>query len=194
MTVFEVLNAQVYWLEIKVPQTFVDVLDANHPVEVSLLGGGVTRQATILNVFPQVDAADRQVRLLIGIEDPLLMLGGQSNLPVIRYNEYVKVKIFAKSFTGAAMVKSDALNLDGSIWVVDVKQQLQQRKVNVLYSGRAFSWVSIASQPQDQALLSQIDSPRVGMSVRLLSGSEDKTVPATEVDASNVAELEVSGQ
>ena len=194
MTVFEVLNAQAYWLEVKVPQTFVDVLDANHPVEVSLLGGGVTRQATILNVFPQVDAADRQVRLLIGIEDPLLMLGGQSNLPVIRYNEYVKVKIFAKSFTGAAMVKSDALNLDGFIWVVDAKQQLQQRKVNVLYSGRAFSWVSIASQPQDQALLSQIDSPKVGMSVRLLSGSEDKTVPTTEVDASNVAELEVSGQ
>lgn len=194
MTVFEVLDAQAYWLEVKVPQTFVDVLDDSHPAEISLIGSGVARPAKILNVFPQVDASDRQVRLLIGIDDPLLLDGQQSGLPVVRYNEYVKVKMFAQSFSGAAIVKSDALNSEDSIWVVDAKHQLQQRKVNVLYSGREFSWVRIAAQQDDQVLLSKLDAPKIGMNVRLPNDQVDKSLPVAEADAENVAELEVSGQ
>jgi RND family efflux transporter MFP subunit len=164
-TVFEVLNAEQYWLEVKVPQSFIDVLDTSYPVQLEKLNSNLSRQANILNILPQVDAKDRQARVLISLDNPLAL--DEPNSVAIRYNDYVQVSLFGKAFGDVIKIETDTLNGSNKVWVVDENMQLQYRDVTVLYSGRKFSWVNITSKAGDKILISSIDSPAVGQTIRL---------------------------
>lgn len=187
--VFEILDTQQYWLEVKVPQSFIAILDKDHPAEISLLTGKKKRKGTILNILPQVNATDRQARILISIEDPLLINATESKdesqatdaLP-IRYNDYVQVTLFGKNFENSQIVDTDSLDASGTLWVVDKFSKLQSRSVTVLYSGRERSWVNIQSESGDQLLMSSLDSPKSGELVRLAPGPivSDSVVNAIE--------------
>lgn len=187
--VFEILDTQQYWLEVKVPQSFIAILDKDHPAEISLLTGKEKRKGTILNILPQVNATDRQARILISIEDPLLINATESKdesqaadtLP-IRYNDYVQVTLFGKNFENSQIVDTDSLDASGTLWVVDKFNKLQSRTVTVLYSGRERSWVNIQSESGDQLLMSSLDAPKSGELVRLVSGPivSDSIVNAIE--------------
>lgn len=198
-TVFQVLDANAYWLEVKVPQNFLQVFDQEQPAQLTLLGNKQTRAAQVLTILPQVDAADRQARILISIEDPLLLNETTNGTVAIRYNDYVQVTLFGEKFDGASLIKADSLNKSGNIWVVDSSMQLQNRQVEVLYSGREYSWVNIAGKAGDQILVSQLDNPKIGMALRLSSSKEiqesiKKAKPSIKDIAgmrdANVAELE----
>jgi multidrug efflux system membrane fusion protein len=193
-TVFEVLNAQQYWLEVKVPQAFIDVLDINYPVKLKKLGNPQSRNAKILTILPQVDALDRQARILISVDNPLALK--DESLPLmnsidlalkhkstsIRYNDFVQVTLFGQFFANVSKIETDTLNNSGKIWVVDVNMQLQHRSLAVLYSGRKYSWVKIASQIGDQVLTSSIDSPYIGQMVRLQLNTKSKNSSNNTVD------------
>lgn len=182
--VFEILSADQYWVEIKVPQDFIAVLDQKHTAKVSTLNGLREREATILNVLPQLGVNDRQARILLSIENPLALDRNQKErdgvayageqleqsnkkLNPIRYNEYVNVTLYGQLFKDISLIKTDALNDDQTIWVVDDKSQLQQRDVTVMYSGREQSWVKIQTQPNDKVLLSRVVSEKSGQQVRV---------------------------
>lgn len=163
-TAFTLIKSDEFWLEVKIPQSFVQVLDQSHPVVLNKAGSNKTRQAQILSVLPQVDANDRQIRVLVAIENPLQPMDQQ---PIIRYNDYVSVTLFARKFENALRVSTDQLAGGNQIWVVDQNLTLQQRAVNVLYSGRENSWVEIDLENGDQLLLTGLASVRNGMNVRL---------------------------
>jgi multidrug efflux pump subunit AcrA (membrane-fusion protein) len=190
--VFEVLDADEYWLEVKVPQSFLQVLDLDQPSELAVAGVNSVRLANILTVLPQVDATDRQARILISIKDPLLITSealvrseANAGLPVIRYNDYVNVTLSGKRFNGASLIKTDSLNETGGIWVVDASFQLQNRAVSVLYAGREYSWVNISSYKGDEILLSRIDSPKAGMKLRVSIDGDSEKKELNQDDAKN---------
>lgn len=185
--VFEILDTRQYWLEVKVPQSFIAILDVDYPVQLSLLGSDETRAAKILSILPQVSALDRQARVLISIEDPLSLQ--QSSQP-IRYNDYVEVTLFGQELKGVSLVDTDALLKSGLLWVVDKQSKLQARKVEVLYSGRKKSWVKVAMEADDQVLLSSLDSPVSGMKVRLKESIVSKQVPDKTTAQSEVSVTE----
>lgn len=162
--IFDVLSSEQYWLEVKVPQSFINILDSEFAVEIKALNGDEKREGKILSVLPQVDAVDRQARVLISIENPAEQT--ESTAP-IRYNQFVQVTLFAKSFSQAIKVKSDSLETDGNIWVVDKNETLQRRAVEILYAGREFSWVNIALQDGDMQLTSGAALLKQGHKVRL---------------------------
>jgi RND family efflux transporter MFP subunit len=185
--VFEVLDASAYWLEVKVPQSFLQILDLEQYAKLTVNGVDQTRDAKILTVLPQVDATDRQARILISIEDPLLITQAshegtdiKTDLPAIRYNDYVHVTLSGKGFKHASMIKTDSLNASGNVWVVDDKLVLQNRTVEVLYAGREFSWVNISTKLGDQILLSRIDAPKAGMVLRVLNNASEMEKPNNE--------------
>jgi RND family efflux transporter MFP subunit len=202
--VFEVLNAEQYWLELKVPQEFIDVLDKDYPVKVARLNQSKSRQASILTILPQVDATDRQARILIRIDNPLGLNDVNSDTsditsnqkPLsIRYNEFVQVTLFGMSFGDVLKIETDTLNGTNKVWVVDGSMQLQQRSVTVLYSGREFSWVNIQTLAKDQMLLSSLDSPKAGLIVRLATDAQvNEKVVEAEIDVDVESDVKADGE
>ena len=162
--IFEVVNSDAYWLEVKVPQAFISIMDTTKKVTINKLGSTNTREGSILSILPQVDETDRQVRVLISIEDPLAL---NSDATAIRYNDYVQVTISGKLLESVVQLKTDDLNGQNEIWVVDRDLILQKRSVSVIYSGRMNTWAKVDKKLGDQLLSSPLALARIGMSVRV---------------------------
>jgi RND family efflux transporter MFP subunit len=162
--IFEIVNSDAYWLEVKVPQDFVTLMDQHKKVTINKLGSTETREGKILSILPQVDETDRQVRVLISIEDPLAL---NSDVSAIRYNDYVQVTLFGQQLENVVQLKTDELNGQQDIWVVDKNLTLQKRVVNVIYSGRMMTWANVDKKIGDQLLSSPLALSKVGMPIRI---------------------------
>lgn len=182
---FELVKSEAFWLEVKVPAEFAEILDVNQAVKIQKLkelnGNGkhveTSREAKVISVLPMVDANDRQVRVLISIEQPLSNEGGYA---IIRYNDYVKATLFGQEFNNALRVNTDQLNGHNHIWVVDEKRKLQKRAVDVLFKGRQYSWVKVDTQVGDELLVSNLSSMKEGMAVRLPQEDKKTSVASEE--------------
>lgn len=165
--VFEVVDSSEFWLQVKVPQSFVSILDEDHAVTLSKPGqwGDNTRQGKIKQVLPAVDELDRQVRVLIAIDGPL---HENNKLTPVRFNDYVSVTLFGRTLGNVYELPTDAINGDGQLWVVDKNDQLQLRKISVVYKGRRQIWANVDAQPGDQKLVSSLQIAAVNMPVRVL--------------------------
>ncbi len=190
--IFEMVNSDAYWLEVKVPQSFISILDRKHPVTLNKLGSQETRFGKILSILPQVDGSDRQVRVLISIEDPLALLLNQdsnqgSARSAIRYNDYVQATLYGRTLENVVLLSSDDLNGSEQVWVVDKKLKLQKRAVTVVYGGRITTWANVEIQDGDQLLNSRLAISSVGMTVRL---KNEKIIDPSVLAPSILAEQE----
>lgn len=165
---FELVNTEQFWIEVKIPLVFLNWLDKSAPVMLSQSGwAGKTREARILNVLPAVDSADRQVKLILALDDPLGL--NNSELPAVLLNGFVECELPGKVIDNAYRLESRFIDDDNQTWVVN-NGELQRRQLNVLYHGREHSWVAregvTGFVTGDQLLLSRLDAPVVGAAVR----------------------------
>lgn len=159
---FEVVRTDHFWIEVKVPRSFLPLLDTSAAATVMPAGADQQsqREATILHVLPGVSDSDRQAVVMLQIDNPL---GGA--LPVLA-GDYVSVTLPGRVFEQAVVIDSRYLQDDGSVWVVHQKQ-LQLRRPQVLFRGREQVWLGQGFSPEDQLLTSRIDAAVAGMAVRL---------------------------
>lgn len=164
--VFELVDSSEFWLQVKVPQSFVSVLDNDHVVEIKKpqQWGDQSRQGVIKHILPAVDSADRQIRVLIAIAEPLAdaYQGTQ-----VRYNDYVDVVLYGRKFTHVYQLTNDAINENNQMWVVDDNNTVQLRNVKVVHKGRYHVWANVDTQPGDQALKTRLQIATPGMAVRI---------------------------
>ena len=163
--VFELVDSAEFWLQVKVPQSFVTVLDKNYEVQLKMpqQWGDQFRQGVIKHILPAVDSADRQVRVLIAIKEPLADAYKDTQ---IRYNDYVDVVLFGREFAEVYELSSDAINEDGQIWVVDDNNTLQLRRADIVYKGRQHIWAHVDKAPGDQFLQTRLQIATPNMAVR----------------------------
>jgi RND family efflux transporter MFP subunit len=163
--VFELVDSSEFWLQVKVPQSFANVLDEQQSVIINKTQwAGESREGKIKHILPSVDATDRQMRVLITIENPL---GDEFKHFVVRYNDYVDVTLFGRSLENVYELSNDALNDNNQLWVVDNKNQLQLRDVNIVYKGRYHLWANVDEQDGDQVLQTRLQIASPNMSVRI---------------------------
>ena len=177
---FAAVATSEFWVEAKLPRSFLPLLDRNHDVIVSHSAwGDKTRTAVILNVLPGVDSGDRQARVILSLENPLNPEYG----PIVLVNDFVTLTLVGREFNDAYQVRRDRVNDDGSVWVInDLK--LHKRQPELLYSGRDYVWFSRGFEPGDRLLTSQVDAAVEGMPVRV---SDDNTGQKTDPGTDNSA-------
>ncbi len=170
--VFEVLDTREFWLEVKVPQAFMQWIDPQHPVEIEKPGvwKGDARQGRILNILPSVDANDRQVKVVIAVSDPL----GQQQAtdhPIL-LNDFVEVTVWGKALSNIHVIESEYLDDQQQVWVVDDALTLQKRQATVVYRGRKQVWTHLQAEPGDRLLTTRVAVATPGLKVRLQSRPE----------------------
>lgn len=183
--VFDVISTDEFWIEVKIPAAFLPWLDKHHRADVSMPGWrGETREARVLNVLPAVDSADRQVKLVLAIRDPLALQN--SELPPVLLNDFVEVQLFGRELKNSYQIETRHLNDNDEIWVVSANNELHKRAVTVLYHGREMSWVAVEHNIEangqainrsgfytgDRLLISRVDAPVPGYPVRIVRDAE----------------------
>jgi len=167
--VFELVDSSEFWLQVKVPQSFTPMLDKTQAVKISKAQwSGKTRDAKIKHILPAVDASDRQVRVLISVDDPLHR---EDESLAVRFNDYVNVTLYGRLLENVYELSNDALNSENQLWVVDSKDRLQLRNVNIVYKGRYHLWANVDAQQGDQILETALQIASPNMPVRIAASA-----------------------
>ena len=171
-SVFEVVDTHEFWLEVKVPQAFMQWIDTTQQVEIEKPGiwGGEKRLGRILNILPSVDATDRQVKVMIAVNDPLGLI--QSTDYPILLNDFVEVTVWGKDLDAIHVIESEYLDDDQNVWVVDQANTLQKRHANIVYAGREQVWTRLQVEEGDRLLETRVAVATPGMKVRIQSSPD----------------------
>lgn len=175
---FDLVATDEFWLQVKVSQQFLPLLDSNHAVIIKQ--GGYQREARILHSLIEVDARDRQAKVLISIQNPLsahavdnmsIELDGQTNkkadfLSSLLLGSYVDCILFAKPIPNAYVIENRYIKEGGYVWVVN-DNKLYKRDLSITYQGRDKSWVEDGFLEGDVLLTSNLGVITEGTPVRL---------------------------
>lgn len=153
---FDLVSTDEFWLQVKVPQEFLAILDITKPVIIT--SGAHQREAEILHSLIEVDATDRQAKILISIKNPdshALLIGS-----------YIDSLLFAKTIADAYVIENKYIKDDGKVWVVN-GNKLYKRIPKVIYQSRERSWIESGFFEGDSLLNSSIGVVTEGTPVRI---------------------------
>ncbi len=142
---------------------------ANSPAQIiSEQGNGspVVRHGQVLKIMGDLDSEGRMARLLIAIDDPLNLKNPKQIKEMILLGSYVKVLINAGTFDNIYSVPRQALREGDVIWIKDNDSKLQIRKVKIVWRRKDNVLVNADLKPGDTLILSRLQSPLPGMTVK----------------------------
>lgn len=171
--IFDLVATDEFWVQVKVSQAFLPLLDSNQPVLITQ--GPYQREAMVLKTLVDVDAKDRQAKILISIKDPITgtaKAGG--TLERVLLGSYAEVTLFAKPIEQAFVIENRYIKEGGFVWVVN-DNKLYKRQLEMAYQGRFKSWVTRGILKGDALLISNLGVVTEGTPVRV----------ATETSSSN---------
>lgn len=153
---FDVVSTDEFWLQVKVPQQFLSILDRSKPVVIT--SGNHQREAEVLHSLVEVDAKDRQAKILISIKNP--------DSSALLIGSYVDVLLFADAIENAFVIENKYLKDDGKVWVVN-DNKLFKRSPKVIYQSRDKTWIESGFMAGDSLLNSNLGVVTEGTPVRI---------------------------
>lgn len=129
----------------------------------------VVRHGHVLRIMGDLDPEGRMARILIVIDDPLNLHAGvnaRQGEGRILLGSYVKVRINAGFFDNVYSIPRQALREGNVVWVQDNKDKLQVRDVDVVWRRKDEVLVNANLKQGDKLILSRLQSPLPGISVR----------------------------
>lgn len=169
-SLFDLVATDEFWLQVKVPPQFLALLDTEKPVVITY--GNQQREAKVLHSLIEVDAKDRQAKVLISIPQPYKDDAGVASRLLL--GSYVDCLLFAKTINDVYVIDNKFIKDDGSVWVVN-DSKLYKRNLVITYQDREKSWVKEGFLRGDELLSSNIGVVTEGTSVRLAPSISSQT-------------------
>ena len=113
-----------------------------------------------------LDERNRLLYVVAQVESPYTKDPNQPGRPPLASGFFVEAKIKGKTHENLFVVPRRALRNGNQVWIVDAKNQLQRRNVEVLYKGKTSIYIKSGLQNGDKVVLSQLDIAVDGMTVR----------------------------
>jgi RND family efflux transporter MFP subunit len=171
---FDVVATDEFWVQVKVSQQFLPLLDTTQPVIIKQ--GPYQREATVLQTLVDVDAKDRQAKILISVKNPLARNSAADDvtslgtldriLDRVLLGSYVECILFAKPIENTFVIENRYIKEGGFIWVVN-DNKLYKRQLEMVYQGRFKSWATDGIVEGDELLISNLGVVTEGTPVRL---------------------------
>ena len=167
---FDLVATDEFWLQVKVSQQFLPLLDSTQSVIIQQ--GKYQREAKILHSLIEVDAQDRQAKVLISIKNPITpaVENNSNHKGRLLLGSYVDCILFAQPIDDVYVLKNKFIKEGGYVWVVNDKK-LYKRQLIMTYQGREKSWVESGFVEGDMLLTSNLGVITEGTPVRLTSDS-----------------------
>jgi RND family efflux transporter MFP subunit len=183
-----IIETDEYWIEVLVP---VDQLgwitiprqnsDKGATVKISnttAWGDSVQRQGTVIGLLGQLEEQGRLAQLLVSVKDPLCLDKDASGMPPILIGSYVRVEIEGKKIASVIPLKRDYLRDGDYVWIMNDRDQMEIRPVDVMFRDKGTVYVSGGLQDGQRIVTTDISAPVDGMPLRL-NGTSDSTDAAS---------------
>ena len=155
------------------------IADGETPLIVNLsatVAGKLQRwQGELVRLDASVDSQTRTLYGQVEVKSPYEKNVSQNNMP-LAIGLYVKAEIEGRKITEATVIPRDALRAGNNVFVINSKDRLDIRKVNVVHSSEKRAIIGSGVEPNERVIISSIRNPIPGMRVSALeSETSDNT-------------------
>ena len=142
----------------------------------------------VVRLLGDLEPQGRMARVLISIMNPLGTAGASDGRPPLLIGSYVDVAIAGREIRDVVAVKREELRDGDTVWIMNGKDQLEIRKVELAYRGREQVLVRHGLPAGERLITTDLPSPVPGMSLREIDEGGSPTEMATGADPANTAE------
>jgi RND family efflux transporter MFP subunit len=170
------------WIDLKVPVDQLQWLTIPQTNEQS--GSKVTiyntlawgperfRTGRILRLHGEIEAEGKQARLLAVVDDPFCLKPENHGQPKLLMGSFVQAQVEGRTLESVFPIERPYLRDNSTVWLLDDKNQLQVRPVQIAYRGLDQVFVSEGLVENEQLVVTDIAAPVPGMPLRV-AGTED---------------------
>ncbi|HHI68921.1 MAG TPA: efflux RND transporter periplasmic adaptor subunit [Planctomycetes bacterium] len=136
---------------------------------IQLLGEGkrILREGKVLRLLGDLEAQGRMARVLVAVEDPLLLHGsGEGESLPLLLGSYVRVEIRGKEVDGVFALPRTALHDGDKVWVMGEDDRLEIRPVSVLFRERKRVLIDGGLGEGERIVVSPIPIPAPGLKLK----------------------------
>ena len=134
-------------------------------------GKKIFRTGHVIRLSGTLEEAGRMAQLIVAVNDPLALKPGNSNLPSLIIDSYVRVEIQGKQLHDVFQVERTALQHDDTLHLF-VDGQLDIRQVDILHRGPKHVIIHDGLVANELLITSDLSAPVANMPLRTEASSQ----------------------
>ena len=168
-SVATLVGTHAFWVQVSLPVNDLRLLDipgvrgdSGSRALVMQASGDVRREGRIVRLLGELDPQGKMARVVVEVRDPL---STENGLPLL-LGSVVKVRIEGGMVPQVYAIPRLALHEGGEVWAVE-EGKLAIHEVDVVWRGRTEVFVRAEMGAHPQLIVSRLQTPVEGMSLRL---------------------------
>ena len=155
---------QLKWLSIPgISDKPASAVKVSYP---SAWGKGVYREAVVKRLKAEVEPSGRMAKVIIEVKDPLSQQTSNKNAPPLVLGTFLRVAITGKVLHDVIPLPASVLHDGRYLWLVDKKNKLIVKEVEVSWSEQELIFVAKDQIPENvRVISSNLSTPVMGMQV-----------------------------
>ena len=169
----ELVGTDEYWIQVSIPVDRLNwIMIPRHPAEPGsrvriLHRNGYEIAGTVIKLLGDLGSEGRMARILVEVKDPLNFKKAEKNQPALLIGEYVRIEIEGRKLQNVYQIPRTALRDNTNVWVVAKDNQLEIRRVEILWRDAKTVLLREGLEPDDQLIISDLPAPVSGMPVQV---------------------------
>lgn len=171
------IGTDTFWVELSIPQAELQWIDLpmndspgslvylRHP---KVWGANSMREGRVIRLLPELSEQGRMAKLLVAVDDPLGLAPENTDKPKLLIGQYLEADIVGKRVDGAIRVSRSHIRDGQNAWVMNEKDQLEVRPLDIVYSGREYVFVVDGLIAGERIVSTDLATIDEGMPLRVL--------------------------
>ena len=134
-------------------------------------GENSMREGRVIRLLPELSEQGRMAKLLVAVDDPLGLAPENADKPKLLIGQYLEADIVGKRVDGAIRVSRSHIRDGQNAWVMNEKDQLEVRPLDIVYSGREYVFVVDGLIAGERIVSTDLATIDEGMPLRVLEGA-----------------------
>ncbi|MBI9085955.1 MAG: efflux RND transporter periplasmic adaptor subunit [Desulfobacterales bacterium] len=136
--------------------------------------GNAIVRGEVVRLLGDLETEGRMARLLIAVDDPLVLHRPNPARPPLLLGEFVRVAIEGRPVASAFRIPRAALRDNASVWIAAADNTLEIRTVTTLWRDKETVLVDSGLSPGERLIVSNLAAPARGMALAI-EGAEGRS-------------------
>jgi RND family efflux transporter MFP subunit len=182
-TLATLVGSDSYWIDALVPSSLLKWISTGQEgradgsqvrvYDSAAWGVAQYRTGRVLGLTAMVEEQGRMAKLLVEIPDPLALQRGAKGQPELLLGSYVRAEIAGASVPQAALVERDLVRDGSQLWIMDERNTLDIRPVEIAFRGQEYVLVTGGIREGERLITSNLPSPVEGMNLRTMAAESE---------------------
>ncbi len=169
------LGTDHIWVEIAVPMSDTRWIETGahgetpSRVEIrnpSAWGDDVHRDASVIQILPQIDSTSRMARVLVEVDDPLALSDQSGQLPILLVGSYVQAQVIGPTIHDVVRLPRAVVRDGDLVRIMNDSNELENRRVTIAFREPDSVLISEGIEAGEQIVTTNLSTAVDGLPLR----------------------------